>query len=223
MISVEISELHIPRSLSSLFGGDALEMINKRVLRVVAGVTARLNHGSKETGCVGELQQQPFQTVKGFWVDPAHGSPTTSRSVARARGMGTWTAILRNLCFRVLIARGCSFDQFQCFQLLRAQSSPEYRLELNLFRTLLLKRFRLPLQAAEASCECGAHLDSLGRHRAACPCSGRLCARAMAPKRTIARVWCGAGATERCDAKLRETNVAVAASDERAVEVLDVE
>ena len=59
-----------------------------------------------------------------------------------------------------------------------------------------------------------------GRHRAACPCSGRLRSRALAPERTIAGVCREAGATVRCNAKLREMNVDVAASDERAVEVL---
>ena len=38
-------------------------------------------------------------------------------------------------------------------------------------------------------------------HRAACPCSGRLRSRALAPERTIARVCREAGATVRCNAQ----------------------
>ena len=58
------------------------------------------------------------------------------------------------------------------------------------------------------------------RHRAACPRSGRLRARAVGPERSLARVCREAGATVRCHAKLRDMNVAVSAQDERAVEVL---
>ena len=82
-------------------------------------------------------------------------------------------------------------------------------------------RLRLPLQVAEAVCECGADLDREGRHRAACARSGRLKTRALAPERTLARVCREAGATVRFNAKLRDMNLLfVAADDERAIEVL---
>ena len=42
----------------------------------------------------------------------------------------------------------------------------------------------------------------------------------MAPEKTLARVCREAGATMRCNAKLREMNVEVAATDEREIEVL---
>ena len=74
---------------------------------------------------------------------------------------------------------------------------------------------RLPLQVSEAHCECGLPLDVQGRYRAACPRSGRLKSRAQAPERTLARVCREAGATV-----LRDMNIAVAATDHRAVEVL---
>ena len=63
-------------------------------------------------------------------------------------------------------------------------------------------------------------LDSFGRHRAVCPRSGRLRTRAVGPERTLARVCREAGATVRYNTKLRDMNVAVAAEDERAIEVL---
>ena len=56
-----------------------------------------------------------------------------------------------------------------------------------LFRTLL-ERMRLPIQITESRCECGSPLDKLGRHRGACPRSGRLRSRALPTERTMARV-----------------------------------
>ena len=56
-------------------------------------------------------------------------------------------------------------------------------------------------QVAECCC--------LGRHRAACPRSGRLRRRAVDPEKTLARVCRKAGATVRCNAKLREMKVVV--------------
>ena len=54
----------------------------------------------------------------------------------------------------------------------------------------------------------------------ACNRSGRLKKRALAPERTLARVCREAGATARCNAKLCDMNLAVAANDDRAIEVL---
>ena len=72
----------------------------------------------------------------------------------------------------------------------------------------------------EARGECGGAVDLYGRHRAACPRSGRLRTRAVGPERTLARVCREAGATVRWQAKLRDMNVIVSANDERAIEVL---
>ena len=47
-------------------------------------------------------------------------------------------------------------------------------------------------------------LDVWGRHRAACPRSGRLRARAVGPERSVTRVCREAGATVRCHAKFRD-------------------
>ena len=69
-------------------------------------------------------------------------------------------------------------------------------------------------------CECGALVDTRGRHRAACPHSGRLRTRAVAPERTLARICREAGATVRPNVKLRDMNVLVRADDERCIKVL---
>ena len=109
---------------------------------------------------------------------------------------------------------GCSHLLHGC------PTRPEYKIDPVLFRVLVLERLRVPLPVTEARCECGAALDSKGRHRAACTHSGRLRTRALGPERTLARVCREAGASVRCNAKLVDMNVAVHANDERAVEVL---
>ena len=81
-------------------------------------------------------------------------------------------------------------------------------------------RTRLICALTQELCECGSPFDVWGRHRAACPRSGRLRARAVGPERSLARVCREAGATVRCHVKLRDMNVAVSAQDERAIEVL---
>ena len=89
----------------------------------------------------------------------------------------------------------------------------EYQVQPVLFRTLLLERMRLPLQITEARCECGSQLDKLGRHRGACPRSGRLRSRALPIERTVARVCREAGASVRRNCRLRDMNVTVRADD----------
>ena len=101
-----------------------------------------------------------------------------------------------------------------------APTGLEHRVEPQLFRALVLERLRLPLDITESRCECGNMLDVFGRHRAACPHSGRSRMRAGGPERTLARVCREAGATVRCNTKLRDMNVGVAATDQRAIEVL---
>ena len=73
----------------------------------------------------------------------------------------------------------------------------------------------------EAVCSgCRAPLDPLGRHRAACPRTGRLRKRASPTERMLARVCREASARVRFNAFLRNMNVNVAATDERRIEVL---
>ena len=53
--------------------------------------------------------------------------------------------------------------------LLGCPTKPEFQLEPEAFRTLVLERLRLPLTDTDAVCECGARFDQWERHRAACP------------------------------------------------------
>ena len=50
----------------------------------------------------------------------------------------------------------------------------ETRIDPHLFRTLLLRRLRLPLSMSKSICRCGRPLDSRGHHRAACARAGVL-------------------------------------------------
>ena len=100
-----------------------------------------------------------------------------------------------------------------------APTSLEFKIEPHLFRALVLERLRLRLDVTEVRCECGIALDVFGRHRAASPRSGRLRTRAVGPERTLARVCREAGATVRTNTQLRDMNVAVDATDERAIVV----
>ena len=60
----------------------------------------------------------------------------------------------------------------------------------------------------------------LGRHRGARPRSSRLRSRALPMERTLARVCREAGATVRCNCRLRDMSVTVRADNERVLEVL---
>ena len=105
--------------------------------------------------------------------------------------------------------------------LLGAPTGPEVTVEPTLFRTLLRERLRLPLDVTEAHCEgCGERLDEQGRHRAACPKTGRLKKRAVPPECAVARMCREAGATVRRNAKLKDLNLGVSQSDGRHVKVL---
>ena len=99
-------------------------------------------------------------------------------------------------------------------------TGPEFKLQPVVFRTLVLERLRQPLQISEVACVCGTRLDSRGRHRAACPRSGPLRIRATPTERTLSGVCREAGATVRCNTKLRDLNIGVSFQDERAIEVV---
>ena len=136
----------------------------------------------------------PTSTLGRSWSLPSH-APQTRRSCVLTQNPCT-SAVLHE------VPRGMEF-----------KVTPEH------FRTLILERLRLPLQTMDAH-ECGALLDVQGRHRAVCPRSGRLRSRAVGFERTLARVCREAGATVRCNVRLRDMNVAVSATDTRSIEVL---
>ena len=220
---------------------DALPMIADRLPQVAAHVVGTVTNEEVPTGCLGELKDAAAQLDRvGFVLRPDWASlrdgarPPVVSSAEPGEWQHGWqyhasSSSEHHFRETMVLSLACPADQAH----LRSHSGPgsssillgaptnfEFRLIPEHFRTLVLERLRLPLSVVEARCECGMLLDSLGRHRAACPRSGRLRRRAMAPEKTLARVCREAGATVRCNAKLREMNVAVAATDEREIEVL---
>ena len=99
-------------------------------------------------------------------------------------------------------------------------TSPELTLPASLFRTLLLRRLRLPLPLSPAFCCCRQRLDVYGDHAAACPRSGLLRARGMPLERAAARVCREAGATVTLNTFVRDLNVDATRTDDRRIEVI---
>jgi hypothetical protein len=88
------------------------------------------------------------------------------------------------------------------------------------FRVLLLRRLRMPLPFTARTCRCGARLDELGDHRAACAAAGVLRPRAVPMERAAARICREAGARVAQNVFLRDMNVDVPVSDNRQIEVV---
>ena len=87
-----------------------------------------------------------------------------------------------------------------------APSQPEV-VEPHLFRALVMERLRLPLDVTDAVNAVVAwilkeDIVKKKRHCGACP-SGRLRTRVVGPERSLARVCREAGASVRCNTKLR--------------------
>ena len=220
---------------------DALHMIDKRLPALSRTVVRELSEVAP-LGCLGALvNASDVLDRSGFvarptWEELRAGArpplpPERAEPGEWQHGWQYHASASSELHFRetLVLAQSCPADQAHlrshsgpasCAVLHGAPTGPEFKLAPDLFRTLVLERMRLPLQVSEAHCECGSPLDVQGRHRAVCPRSGRLKSRAQAPERTLARVCREAGATVRFNAMLRDMNIAVAATDHRAIEVL---
>jgi hypothetical protein len=97
---------------------------------------------------------------------------------------------------------------------------PEFHFDNPHYRTLLLRRLRLPLGFAPARCRCGRPLDAFGDHRAACATSGALRTRAVPVERTLARILREAGARVHMHVPLAHMNLDPPPADGRAIEIL---
>ena len=208
---------------------DALPMLEKRLPPLAAEITTILE-GEQVGGCLGELQlatrvldrrqsgarpRQQHMSEPGEWP---HGWQYFASSASEHHFRET-----------VVLAQSCAADQAHLRShsgagasdvLCGCPTAPEFKIAPLVFRTIVCERLRLPLLLTESTCECGAALDRCGRHRAACPRSGRLKSRAMAPERTLARVCREAGAMVRTHVKLRDLNTNVPVLDDRSIEVL---
>ena len=220
---------------------DALPMIRERTPHV-ADMVVHAMVGGQPQGCLGELQEASTRLDReGFWWRPSwpellHGKrPPQSKTGEPGEwqhGWQYWASSISDAFFRktqILSVRSAT-----CRAHLRSHSghnagaalahaptAPEYVIPSHLFRTLLLERMQLPLQIDETRCSgCQSPLDALGRHRAACPSTGRLKKRAIPIERVLARVCREAGARVRFNAFMRDMNIGVGATDGRRIEVL---
>jgi hypothetical protein len=100
-------------------------------------------------------------------------------------------------------------------------TSPLLQIEPHLFRTILLRRLRLPLSFVPATCRCRQFLDSFGDHRASCAVSGILVRRAVPMESALARVFREAGGRVRTNVFVRDLNIGIGrAGDGRRIEVI---
>ena len=220
---------------------DSLQMISQSLPVVATQVLAHLTMDQRATGCLGELQEATDRLDhEGFVSKPEWTAlrDGTRPPQADASEPGEWqhgwqyhasSSSEHHFRKSVVIAQSSVGDQAH----LRSHSGPgasavllgcptscEFQLQPDTFRVLTLERLRLPIHVTEARCSCGAPLDLLGRHRGACPRSGRLKSRAVPTEHTLARVCREAGAVVRSNVKLRDMNVTVPVEDERAIEVV---
>ena len=88
------------------------------------------------------------------------------------------------------------------------------------FRTLLLRRLRLPLPLTVRACRCGLFLDAVGHHRSACAVSGVL-GRGFAVESAAARICREAGARVMVNVLVRDLDLGVVDRlDSRRLEIV---
>ena len=102
-----------------------------------------------------------------------------------------------------------------------APTGPEVTLTPERFLAVLRRRLRWPLILHDSACEgCGGDVDQYGDHLSSCMRSGRVQRRAGILERAVAKICREAGARVKLNARLVDMNIAVAAADERRIEVL---
>ena len=99
-------------------------------------------------------------------------------------------------------------------------SSPQTRIESQLFRVLLLRRLRLPLPLASRLCRCGRLLDNFGHHCASCAQVGVLGRRGFAIESAAARICREAQGRVATNVLVRDLDIPVPVNDGRRLEVV---
>ena len=145
--------------------------------------------------CLGELKDVAAQLDRaGFVLRPGWAAlrdgarplsfPAPNLASGNTGGSAMRLPLPNTIFGRPRLSFACPADQAHLWShtgpgsnsiLLGAPTNFESRLIPEHFRTLVLERLRLPLSVVEAKCECGMLLDSLGRHRAACPAYLKRC------------------------------------------------
>ena len=218
-------------------------MISERNPAIAEHVEHAMTQEMHHKGCLAELHNACGRLDReGFWWQPTClvrvvAWQTTPESVSSEpgewkHGWQFWASSVSDTHFRKnsVLSRCTATQQAHLrshsghnagVALACAPTNPECTVPPLLFRVLLLERLQLPLPIAEATCEgCGNPVDSLGRHGAACPQTGRLKKWATPIERIVARIFREAGAQVRYNAYLRDMNIGVSSVDERRVEVL---
>ena len=85
--------------------------------------------------------------------------------------------------------------------------NPDSEMPSQHFRVAFLRCLSLPLPLAPQRCRRGCYLDPLGDHRAACPTTGHLAARAFMLEHAVARVCRESGAEVARNIALTTMNV----------------
>ena len=155
----------------------------------------------------------------------------TTPGCLQTKGWQRWAAYLTDVQFRTSI-----WDQFNETEQahIRSQSgkgsgtafaviltSPGLSISSELFRILLLRRFRIDLPLCQRMCRCRRFLDLKGDHRAACAVCGVLSKRGFAFESAMARVCREGGERVQFNSFLRDLNIGpVGVVDGRRIEVI---
>ena len=171
-------------------------MISSRLPGLADSIVENLVSGLVDRGCLAELQSAADSlTRSGFVAQPGWRAlragalpphPGTHEPGEWQHGWQYHASSSLEHHFRetVILAQSCAADQTH----LRSHSGPGASSSMlgspsSLEFKLVFERLRLPLDVTEARCECGGAVDLYGRHRAACPRSGRISTRAVGPER----------------------------------------
>ena len=205
---------------------DALPMINERTPAIANVVVQTMDDGPTETSCLVELKEAADRLdEEGFWWRPSWSAlregerppEITAREPGEwPHGWQYWASSFSDSYFwncSLLSGRTAarrahlrSHSGWNAGAALAfAPTAPEYTIQPNLFRVLLLERLQLPLTLTEGGCEeCQAPHDAYGRHRGGSSRSGRLKKRATPTERALARVCREAGARVMFNVFLRD-------------------
>ena len=195
---------------------DCLHMMQERHPEVAREFVTRLEAGVETSPCLGAAATAPCNLAgtHGFeppsWTALALGArppprePDDHESGAQRLGWQHEACSRVELQFRELQLMPALSEGDRA--LMRSQSgsgvgvafsttpcTPLTSLEPQLFRVLLLRRFRLPLPFSRRLCRCGRLLDALGHHRAGCARAGVLVRRGFALESAAARICREAG------------------------------
>ena len=218
---------------------DALSMMSQRH-RTVATLVHELSGHSTSAHLNAAARSDQLRGLEGFevpsWADSAAGVRPNLRNAEAVEPASFRTGWQHEAAARMEWQhreRVVPVLSDSARALLRAQSgpavgmslsavlsSPQTKIESQLFRVLLLRRLRLPLPPASRLCRCGRLLDSFGHHRASCGQAGVLGRRGFAVESAAARICREAGGRVVTNVFLRDLDLPVPVNDGLRLEVV---